>query len=878
MADNFGLKIGLEGEKEFKNALASINQQFKVLGSEMTLVKSEFDKNDQSADALAARHEVLSKQVQAQAEKVEVLRAALSNAATSFGENDKRTQNWQIQLNNAEAALNDLNKELAENKKKLDDVDDGMEDTGDGAEELADDLDEAEEESEDAKVSFEGLGNVCKAAGAAMAAAFAAVSAAAVAAGKALVDMSKAGAAYADNVITASTVTGLATDKLQEYQYASELIDVSVDTLTGSMTKNIKSMKSAADGSKSFVEAYDQLGISIVDANGNMRDGEEVYWEIIDSLGKMENETERDALAMTLLGKSARDLNPLIEAGASRMQELGEQAHQAGYVLGDEVLEAYGAFDDQMQYLAVGSEAAKNALGTILLPMLTQVAGEGVSLLGEFTNGVLAAEGDMGKIADVIGEILPKALNTIMQYIPDILNIAVEVVSSFASAIASNLPMLVETASSIIFTVLQTMISALPEISKSGVQLLTTLVDGIIANLPLLIEAGLQMITTIVTGIANYIPLLIPSIVELVVQVAQTLINNLPLLLDALLQLVMGLVQGVVDAIPILLEALPTVISSVFDFIIGAIPQLMEAVTQIFVALVGMLPELITSIITFLLDSIPMIIETGITLITSLVDALPTIIEAIVAAIPLIIEGIVTAVLQGLPKIIQAGIDLLISLVQALPQIITTIVSAIPDIILGIVKAVILSIPQIIQAGIELFVSLIENLPTIIIEIVKAVPQIITGLVTAFTDSIPKIATVGKNIIEGLWEGIKNMGKWIKDKVSDFFGGIVDGVKGLLGIHSPSTVFAGIGENMGAGIGVGFEDAMRRVEKDMQKAIPTEFDVNSSLNGLLPTDNPSGRSINVTIPLTIDGHTLARILSEIQWTQNAVFVRNLGTA
>ena len=91
MADNFGLKIGLEGEKAFKASLAEINQQFKVLGSEMTLVKSEFDKNDESADALAARHEVLAKRVAAQSDKVELLRAALDNAATSFGENDKRT-------------------------------------------------------------------------------------------------------------------------------------------------------------------------------------------------------------------------------------------------------------------------------------------------------------------------------------------------------------------------------------------------------------------------------------------------------------------------------------------------------------------------------------------------------------------------------------------------------------------------------------------------------------------------------------------------------------------------------------------------------------------------------------------------------------------
>lgn len=105
MADNFGLKIGLEGEKEFKKALSEINQSFKVLGSEMKLATSQFDKNDQSVQALTARNTVLNKEIEAQKQKIETLRAALKNAAESFGENDRRTQNWQIQLNNVLPAI-----------------------------------------------------------------------------------------------------------------------------------------------------------------------------------------------------------------------------------------------------------------------------------------------------------------------------------------------------------------------------------------------------------------------------------------------------------------------------------------------------------------------------------------------------------------------------------------------------------------------------------------------------------------------------------------------------------------------------------------------------------------------------------------------------
>ena len=340
MADNFGLKIGLEGEKEFKKALADINQSFKVLGSEMKVVESQFGKNDNSVEALTARNQVLNKEIEAQKQRIETLRAALENASSSFGENDRRTQNWQIQLNNATAALNNMERELKDNNDALDEAAKEFDDAEDKADKFGDEVENAGEQSDDASGKFSGLGTACKAAAATMAAAFAAVSAAAIAGGKALIEMTKEGAAYADTVLTESTVTGIATDKLQEYMYAAELVDVSTETLTKSMAKQIKSMKAVQDGTKLSVEAYDKLGVSVTNADGSLRDSDTVYWEVIDALGKVENETERNALGMQILGKSAQELNPLIEAGAARMNELGEQARAAGYVVSDDMLNA----------------------------------------------------------------------------------------------------------------------------------------------------------------------------------------------------------------------------------------------------------------------------------------------------------------------------------------------------------------------------------------------------------------------------------------------------------------------------------------------------------------------------------------------------------
>jgi phage-related minor tail protein len=132
MANDFGLKIGIEGEREFKQALRDINQNFKVLGSEMKLVTSQFDKQENSIGAVTARNKVLNKEIEEQKEKVNLLEKALKNAADSFGENDSRTKAWATKLNDAKADLNNLERELDSGTDATDDLGGAMEE-GEGS-------------------------------------------------------------------------------------------------------------------------------------------------------------------------------------------------------------------------------------------------------------------------------------------------------------------------------------------------------------------------------------------------------------------------------------------------------------------------------------------------------------------------------------------------------------------------------------------------------------------------------------------------------------------------------------------------------------------------------------------------------------------------
>ena len=297
-----------------------------------------------------------------------------------------------------------------------------------------------------------------------------------------------------------------------------------------------------------------------------------------------------------------------------------------------------------------------------------------------------------------------------------------------------------------------------PQMIDAGVGLLTSLISGLQQNLPALASGAVEIVTSLVNGIATMLPQLATTAVQLVTALANGIAAALPDLIPTAVQAVVTLVQGLIENIPALIEAAAALIQGLTDGVIAAIPILVAAI-----------PTIITSLVTVLLENIPVIIQAGIDLLTALVGALPEIIAAIVAVLPQIIDGITTALLNNIPLLIEAGIQLLTALITNLPQIIATIVTA--------------------------------------------VPEIVSAIVSAFAGLAGSIVDIGANIVSGIWDGICSMATWIKDKVTGFFSGIVDGVKDFLGIHSPSKVFSDIGNNTVEGYADGVDDGANANEK-----------------------------------------------------------------
>lgn len=132
-------------------------------------------------------------------------------------------------------------------------------------------------------------------------------------------------------------------------------------------------MDSARSGNKKANESFEKLGINIKNSDGSLRNSKDVWAEAIDALGKIGNETERDAVAMSLFGKSAQELNPLIVAGGDSLKKYGDEAEKLGIIMGEDQVAALGRFDDAMQQLQGSLEGAKNKVAVALLPALEKM-------------------------------------------------------------------------------------------------------------------------------------------------------------------------------------------------------------------------------------------------------------------------------------------------------------------------------------------------------------------------------------------------------------------------------------------------------------------------------------------------------------------------
>ena len=515
--------------------------------------------------------------------------------------------------------------------------------------------------------------------------------------------------------------------------------------------------------------------------------------------------------------------------------------------------------------------------GTTALEAGETIEGSFNSLSASWENfiaGLGNPDADMKLLVDNLAKGISGAITNVIPVINNMVAVLPTVMDALIGAVNDMLPTLITTFTELITQVINAIVQLLPTLIPMVVETLKSVINTLVENLPLIIDAVILLVTEVIKALSEMLPQLIPTIIQAIVDIANSLLENLPIILDAVLKIVLGIADSLlVNGIPILINALPQLINGIINFLVGSIPMLIEASIQLFMALVNAipliiealvnaLPQIITAIVNGLITATPLLIEASIQLFMALVQAIPVIAVELVNAFPQIISAVMTGLGQLLLQIGEWSGTLLSKVVSFFGDLISTgatktseFVTKIVDFIkqlpekigywlgfvIGTVSKFVIEFPaKAKEAGtnfVNNLINFIKNLPdkihnlltTIVTKVAEwgvnlattgknGATQLFNAVVNGLRELPNRIVNIGKNIVEGLWNGITNAKDWLVGKISSFAGGVVDGFKDALGIHSPSRVMAGLGVYITQGLGVGIEED-DSAEKSMQNKI-----------------------------------------------------------
>jgi phage-related protein len=387
--------------------------------------------------------------------------------------------------------------------------------------------------------------------------------------------------------------------------------------------------------------------------------------------------------------------------------------------------------------------------------------------------------------------------------------------------------------------------------------------------------------SNLVTGLADDsadLDVLIGNFVESVGAVATNLIPKIGTALNGASKLIRDLIPVIVKEIPKLInDNLPILAEAAVSIIQSLIDGISENQEMLFETVFGVITYLAESFITML----PQIVQLGLDLIVSLANGiaenLPELIPTIVDVILKIVETLTNP--ETLSSLVNASIAIIIALAAGLINSLPKLIEKAPTIISNLVAAIVNNAPKLLVAAVEvikkLATGIINNLP----QIGQAAGEIIGTLFDGIMNLGSDLWNIGSNIVSGIWNGIvENFDVFYKN-VKGFFSGIIDGVKKVLGIHSPSRVFAGIGENMALGLGEGWDDEFGNIKKDIQNGMNFGIATVGVDSSAISRNNSGAVSYGIDKPITIIVQSVldGKVIGETAYNYNRRKARAGGT-
>lgn len=554
-----GMTIEIGGNTEpLQQALKGANKEITETQKELKEINKALKLDPSNVELLKQKQQVLNEQIGNTKTKLDALRQAQAKMEEEMkkGEdvNQSAYRKIQREIMATENSLSDLQKEAKNTHPQLTKVAESLKKAGEVAKNIA-------------KAGFDLTVAGIKAMAVASASAVTSIGNLAIKCGQ-----------LADDLNTMSSVTGLSTKQLQEFAYASDLIDVSTDTLSSSLKKLTSNMSTASKGSGDVYDTFKKLGVQFQNNDGTLRNSNEVFNETIRALGKVKNETERDALAMKLFGKSATDLNPLIEGGIDTLERMSKQANELGLILSQEALDGANAFNDQLDILKANGKATFQVIGTEIATRLTPL----MENLNNYTMEVIKSlttaldTGGLEGLAEELSTQVGKMLTDLIEQLPKIAEFGANIVKKLVEGISQNATQIGQTASELITTLTSAFYELLPTIMQTAITILTAFAKAFAENIPTLFPIILQGLLDTLQVVIDNLPTIVETVVDVIVAIVETLTDpdNIEMLIQGAGQLIIALAEGLMKALPKLVERLPDIIVAIVRGLIALLGEL----------------------------------------------------------------------------------------------------------------------------------------------------------------------------------------------------------------------------------------------------------------------------------------------------------------
>lgn len=835
---SFGGAVKLTGESEYRQALKNITQNLREVSSQLQLNTAQYDSNDKSVANLAKQEQDLNKIYKTQEGEVAKLRSVYSDFSQKVNEQTKAHKELEDKYKSEKAELDRIgktlgttSKEYQDQKQKVDALEKAVaksrqenDNNRNALSRMGTALNKAETDLIKTAKQMDNLGNETKE-----------TSEQVKGAGDGFTVFKGVLAGLATKAIT-TAISGLKS-------LASAVISVGKQALTSyaDYEQLIGGVETLFKDSAPIVEeyannAYKSAGLS---ANKYMETVTGFSASLLQSLdGDTKKTAEYANRAVIDMSDNANKMGTSIEMIQNAYQGFAKQ----NYTMLDNLKLGYGGTKTEMQRLI--QDASK----------LTEVQKElGVTVdandmsFGNIVNAISVVQKNMG----IMGTTAKEASETISGSVASMKSAWSNLLTGIADDNA-NFDQLINNFVDSLLTVGKNILprikTIIQGIGKTISQLLTTLVPEIVKEIPPLIKELIPVLTGAVKqaieSIAQVLPELANTLAELVPQVVEMIISMLPQLIEVGIQAILNLAKGITKALPKLIAMIPKIIGDIQKTFMANLPEIILVGIDLLLALVNgiidAIPQLIENVdvvidtfINALMDNLPQLITAGIKLLIALVKGIVVALPQLASMTPRIILTLVTKLLEHVPEIVQTGVEILKSFVSGILSKMENVKNSAQEIIKNIIEKVKQLPSQMLQQGKQVVQSLINGISSFISSLRTKVQEVATTIINKVKEIPSQMISIGTNIVQGIWNGISGSLEWIKGKIKEWCGNVVDFCKRVLGINSPSKVMAdGVGKYMAMGIGVGFQDEMKAVEKQMQDAIPTNFDTTANLTGI----------------------------------------------